>query len=162
MFALCFLAIGAVLTARNADHSSCRMEEDSVISRRFVYPEDVCFAKYPVGGIDYVVSMFPMNAAVSRRGRFYSTLSFRRTLTHKFERKNKLLQRNGDGAYLTHAAALKDIIIGWSLKESSMRCRLVDGLKMKLKQIVPEKVTCFFLFLFISSGPLLTCRSCHF
>ena len=31
-------------------------------------------------------------------------------MKNKFQRKGILLQRNGDGAYLTHAAALKDVI----------------------------------------------------
>lgn len=112
MFALCFLVIGAVLTACNAHRSFRYMEDDTVISRRFVDPADFTFTKteYPAGGIDKVVSMFPMTADVSRRGRFYSTLYFRKGLAHKFKQKNKLLQRNGDGAYLTHAAALRDVI----------------------------------------------------
>ena len=88
------------------------MEEAVVTSWRFVDPKEVTFTKteYPPRGIDSVVSMFPLSTRGPNAGLFYITLYFRKSLKNKFQRKGILLQRNGDGAYLTHAAALKDVM----------------------------------------------------
>lgn len=77
-----------------------------------VDPAGVDFTKteYPEGGIDYVVTQFPESARSSRRGKFFCTLLFRESPKMKFIRKRPLLQRNDEGAYLTYAAALKDVI----------------------------------------------------
>ena len=67
-------------------------------------------SKYPARGIDYIVSKYPMSAPNSLQGIFYITQYYRRNPNNKFEKKSHLHQRNGQGAYATHAAAFKDII----------------------------------------------------
>jgi hypothetical protein len=88
------------------------MEEAVVTSWRFVDPKEVTFTKteYPPRGIDSVVSIFPLSTRGPNAGLFYITLYFRKSLKNKFQRKGILLQRNGDGAYLTHAAAMRDVL----------------------------------------------------
>ena len=88
------------------------MEEARETSSRFVDPAEVDFTKseYPPRGIDDVVSMFPLSDQGPHAGLFYITLYFRKSLKNKFQRKGILLQINGDGANLTHAAAWKDAI----------------------------------------------------
>ena len=116
------------------------MEEARETSSRFVDPAEVDFTKseYPPQGIDYVVSMFPLSNQGPHAGLFYITLYFRKSLKNKFQRKGILLQRNGDGAYLTHAAALKDVMNHRMELEGDFE----DGLKKKPRwQSVPAKVT---------------------
>ena len=74
--------------------------------------EEVDFtkSKYPARGINSIVSQYPKSARSSLQGLFYINLYYRRTVYNKFQKKNHLHQRNGQGAYATHAAAFKDII----------------------------------------------------
>ena len=147
------------------------MEDDSTLAespRCFVNVEEVDFTRteYPARGINSIVSQYPKSARSSLQGLFYINLYYRRNVKIKFQKKNHLHQRNGQGAYATYAAAFKDIINHrmelegdfdevspgrWAQKEGTPRKRARNGI-LFLVSVIVIAASSFVLNISCASG----------